>query len=139
MSAFATFSCSPLTRRSCGVYDNCSSGWYTWGRWVLFGAIVVGAILLFILFSCISARRRRKNGYSPYRFTGWAAPGQVSYNPNVPMDDRPPVPQGQQGYYQNNVPPPAYGANQGYYGNPVQSPEVAHQGHYKPGAPAYAS
>jgi hypothetical protein len=28
----------------------CRSGWYGWGRWVLFGVIIAAAILFFFLF-----------------------------------------------------------------------------------------
>lgn len=68
------------------------------------------------LHSCITARRRRKMGYQPYRGTGWALRGHgpVQYNQNAQ-----PYYQNAQPYYNNsNNPPPAYTPppNQGYYG-----------------------
>lgn len=66
--------------------------------------------------SCITARRRRRAGATPYYGTGWAArPGnynaQPYYNQNNNYQHPPPQysanPPQQQGYY---------GANAGYYG-----------------------
>ncbi|KIX98310.1 uncharacterized protein Z520_05611 [Fonsecaea multimorphosa CBS 102226] len=94
----------------------CNSAWYDWGRWVALAVIILGAFLIFFLFSLLSARRRRRMGRQPMYGTGWVgrtpwghAPAQ--YNP---------------GYQQTQQAPPAYnqtqnyggyyGQNQGYFG-----------------------
>ncbi|GAB7357141.1 hypothetical protein MBLNU459_g7935t2 [Dothideomycetes sp. NU459] len=70
------------------------------------------------LAMCYSARRRRRQGYSPYRGTGWTLgvtpPGHApaTYNGNQ---------QTQRPYYNNSnnpAPPPAYSPppNNNYYG-----------------------
>ncbi|KAI7111023.1 hypothetical protein KC352_g36017, partial [Hortaea werneckii] len=51
-----------------GYYDNCA--WNSWARWLVLALIIVGAFFIFFLFSCITARRRRRHGYRPYRGTG---------------------------------------------------------------------
>ena len=100
--------------------------------------------------SCITARRRRKQGMRPFYGTGWAAAGQgpagaPGYNPNPP-------PQGgfQQGPPVYSPPPAAgnpgynqYGAgNQGYFGGQqsgveLQQPNSTYQPQYG-GNPVYA-
>ncbi|CRG90729.1 hypothetical protein PISL3812_07774 [Talaromyces islandicus] len=99
-------------RRVCyGDYNNCSSTWYDWGRWVAFAVIVGAAFIIFLLFACFSARRRRARGLHPYYGTSWMAP--------------PPY---QQGNYQHPPPPPQYhpqDPNQGYYAPPAEQ-----QGYY---------
>jgi hypothetical protein len=86
--------------------------------------------------SCLSARRRRKLGYQPYKGTAWTLGRQQQ-----------PVQQ-QQPYYNNsNNPAPQHngapqyntGGNQGYYGNDagVQQPTAAYGG-YNSGQPVYA-
>ncbi|KAF1963451.1 hypothetical protein CC80DRAFT_486835 [Byssothecium circinans] len=92
-----------------GGYRYCDrSAWSSWVRWVVLTVVVVGFLLLFVLCSCITARRRRKAGRQPFYGTGWAArPGQ--YNAQPYYND-------QQNYTQ---PPPQYSAqpgNNGYYG-----------------------
>jgi len=62
---------------------------------------------------CVTARRRRKLGYTPYRGTGWAAG-------NTPAGHAP-AQYNQQPYYANNQqsyqpPPPAYAPNNDHYG-----------------------
>lgn len=123
---------NPVSCNSYGAYfdpaaDECFySGWNAFGRWVLLAAIVIGAFLLFLIFSCITARRRRRTGAQPYRFTRWAggAPpghGQAMYS-GGPQ-------QGNQNYNNN---PPTYGqsqggyqgANQGYYGGQQNGVEL---------------
>lgn len=112
-------------------YDSCPDGYYyrngscysgnsrwgDWGRWVVLAAIIVGAFFLFFACACITARRRRRHGMTPYRGTGWAAGntpaghGPAQYNNG-----------GAQPYYNNNyqqpnnAAPPYSGPNQGYYG-----------------------
>jgi hypothetical protein len=89
------------------------SGWNAYGRWVLLGAIIVGFFFIFLLFSCVTARRRRRQGLQPYRLTGWAggvppSHGQAQYVGNqggaVPNNQGWGGP-GQQAYQS----PPAYG------------------------------
>ncbi|KAJ4323219.1 hypothetical protein N0V94_001963 [Neodidymelliopsis sp. IMI 364377] len=93
------------------------SAWNSWVRWVVLAVVVGGFLLLFFLCSCITARRRRKAGRTPFYGTGWAArpannTAQPYYNNN----------------YQNSAPAPPYSAdtntNNGYYGN------GANQGYY---------
>ncbi|KAI4216825.1 MAG: hypothetical protein LQ351_000774 [Letrouitia transgressa] len=111
------------------------SNWDRFGRWILVGIIIVGALFIALAFACITARRRRRRGLQPYRGTGWAAggapPGQApaqwtgnQYNPNQPG---PPNygPPPNQGYYGNNQP------NQGYYGG-QQSGVAAPNNVYQP-------
>ena len=97
------------------------SAWDTWVRWVVLAVVVIGFFLLFVLCSCITARRRRKAGRQPFYGTGWAArPGNTNnaqpyYNNNYnqPAPPYSAQPQPNQGYYG--------GANQGYYGGQQQS------------------
>jgi len=144
-------------------YNNCyydrfnnrvcrNSTWNNWARWLVLGLVIFGAILIFFLFSCVTARRRRKRGYQPYRGTGWTlgrtppGHGQATYN-NQPQyaqyaqnQNQYQAPQTQQPYYNNsNNPPPSYydaSANRG--GNndvELQSPQPAYGGqgsHYQP-------
>ncbi|KAL1306685.1 hypothetical protein AAFC00_005355 [Neodothiora populina] len=125
-------------------YGNCtSSRWSSWGRWVLLGCLIAAAIILFFLFSCLTARRRRRQGYAPYRGTGWAlaghGPAQYTSQPHYGNGAQPM--QQQRPYYNNSnnpPPPPAYTppANQSYYGNnpniELQQPETAYSGQYAP-------
>jgi hypothetical protein len=82
--------------------------------------------------SCITARRRRKAGRTPFYGTGWAArPGnngaQPYYNNNHNGAPAPPysAANNNNGYYAN-------GANQGYYGQQngveLQSPQPTYGG-----------
>lgn len=65
------------TNQDYSCYDNfgnvidCNNNWYSWGRWVALAAVIVGFILIFFIFSCITARRRRRRGMQPYYGTGW--------------------------------------------------------------------
>lgn len=106
----------------------------------MLGLVLFVVLMAFIIFSCVSARRRRKMGFAPYRGTGWAGGrnnnAQPQYNNSQP-------------YYNNTSqqqPAPAYnaapaathngGAAQDYYGNGgVQQPmQTYNRGHeeYKP-------
>lgn len=107
-----------LARQNCnnsidGNYYNCNynDGWSNWGRWVVLAAIIVGAFLLFLIFSCITARRRRHLGQNPYRGTGWAA-GRTPASHAPAQYTGQPAP-----YYGNNNAAPPYSppANQTYY------------------------
>ncbi|RMY23767.1 hypothetical protein D0866_11573 [Hortaea werneckii] len=104
-----------------GYNENCYNGaWNSWARWLVLALIIVGAFFIFFLFSCITARRRRRHGYRPYRGTGWAlgrtppghapaqynsaAPYYANYQPQYNNSNNPPPP------------PPSYGQSQSYYG-----------------------
>ncbi|CAE6997777.1 hypothetical protein CFE70_000547 [Pyrenophora teres f. teres 0-1] len=116
-------------------YERCrNSTWNNWVRWVVLAVVVIGFLLLFVLCSCLTARRRRKAGRQPFYGTGWAArPGAYNNQQNA------------QPYYNpNHQPAPPYsatpnnnyyggGANQGYYGQQngveLQQPQPAYGGH----------
>ena len=79
--------------------------------------------------SCISARRRRRMGYQPYRGTGWAA-GRPPPGHGAATYNQQPYYASQQPGYQ--PPPPTYGASQDYYGGrdvELQSPPQAYGGY----------
>ncbi|KAE8135885.1 chitin synthesis regulation, resistance to congo red-domain-containing protein [Aspergillus pseudotamarii] len=65
-------------RRECG-YNTWGdwvcrpSSWYDWGRWVAFAVIVGCAFIIFFLFACYNARRRRTRGLQPHPGTAWLA------------------------------------------------------------------
>ncbi|KAF9733298.1 hypothetical protein PMIN06_007500 [Paraphaeosphaeria minitans] len=104
-----------------GRYYNCSSRWNDWVRWVVLAVVVIGFFLLFVMCSCLTARRRRKAGRQPFYGTGWASrPGgnaQPYYNNNNYSQPPPQyTPQPQQGSHYGT------GVNQGYYGNNGQQP-----------------
>ena len=101
---------------------------------VVLGALVAGAFLIFLIFSCITARRRRRQGQTPWRGTGWAAgapppghgPAQYTgappqqYNGNAAA--APPYsPPANQGYYGQGY---NSGTNQGYFGGQQQGVEL---------------
>jgi len=141
-----------LFRRQCydngydNVNENCNyySPWYSYGRWIVLGAIILFAFLLFLTCSCITARRRRRQGLNPYRGTGWAtgapppghAPAQYTGNPDVQpygygnQPSAPPYsPAANPGYNYNQQ--QGYGNNQGYFGGQqtgveLQQPEGAY-------------
>lgn len=95
-----------------------------------------------IQHSCITARRRRKAGRTPFYGTGWAArPGNNTAQPyygNQNSAPAPPysAPANNNGYYSG-------GANQSYYGQQngveLQSPQPAYGGNQQyappPGPP----
>ncbi|MCJ1309745.1 hypothetical protein MMC25_003406 [Agyrium rufum] len=111
---------SQLVERQGGIYGGCSYGqsnyngqcenynnsWSNYGRWILFGAVVLGIFFIFLIFSCITARRRRRGGQVPFRGTGWAYRhhGPVQYTGG-------PVPQQEQGPNYYNAPPPPQNNN----------------------------
>ncbi|KAF1848253.1 uncharacterized protein K460DRAFT_403548 [Cucurbitaria berberidis CBS 394.84] len=113
------------------------SAWDNWVRWLVLAVVVIGFFLLFVVCSCLTARRRRKAGRQPFYGTGWAArPGQGTnaqpyYNNNYNTQQPAPpysattAPTSNQGYYNN-------GANQGYYGQQngveLQSPQPTYGG-----------
>ncbi|CAF9929347.1 hypothetical protein IMSHALPRED_007886 [Imshaugia aleurites] len=112
----------PRYTNNCNDFDSdCNYGgtspWYNYGRWILLGAIVIGAFLIFVIFSCITARRRRRFGNSPYRGTGWAAGRPPPGHAPAQYTGAPPQP-----YFANNNQAP-----------PVYSPPVSNQGYYNQG------
>ncbi|KAF1942453.1 hypothetical protein EJ02DRAFT_454316 [Clathrospora elynae] len=115
-------------------YQHCNrTAWDNWIRWLVLAVVVIGFLFLFMLCSCLTARRRRKAGRTPFYGTGWAArPGQ----------------NGAQPYYNNNqntAPAPAYSAstapnsNTGYYGNGQNANYYGQQNgvEMQPPAPTY--
>jgi len=58
-----------------------NSYWDGTGRWILLG-VIVGVFMLFtvsyLLFACMTSRRRQKQGMKPYYGTAWAAPPAYS-------------------------------------------------------------
>lgn len=126
-----------------------NSAWNNWVRWLVLALIIIGAFLIFFLFSCITARRRRRMGYAPYRGTGWAV-GRTAAGHSQPTYNAQPYyanqgqQQQQQPYYNNsNNPPPAYnatgGSNAGYYGGgndvELQQPQQTYGGYAPPKGP----
>lgn len=140
-------------------YGNCvSSGWVNYGRWVLAAIVIIVFIALFVIWSCISNRRRRRRGMRPMYGTGWV-PGNYAYNNNN-QGQQPQYNQGGWfggfGHKNHNQPPPpqytpappqgqqytgqTFDSNDGYYGHhqndvPLQQPT----GTYYPrgGEPVY--
>ena len=102
---------------------------------VVLAALIIGAFLIFLTFSCITARRRRRQGQQPWRGTGWAAgvpppghgpaqytgapPQQYNGNPNAAAP--PYSPPANQGYYGQGY---NSGSNQGYFGGQQQGVEL---------------
>jgi len=128
-------------------YYNCNNAWGSWARWLVLGLILAAAIVIFMLFACISARRRRKMGHQPFRGTGWAV-GHTPAGHNAPTynnNAQPYYANTQPAYNNSNnpAPPPAYnsaGANQSYYGQQngteLQQPQQAYGG-YRSGETAF--
>jgi len=84
-------------------YGGYYSKWDAWGRWVVLAGIIIFFFLLYLAFSCFTARRRRRRGLQPYRGTGWfagpAPPYNQHYYPNQPNNPAPPyTPHSQPGY-----------------------------------------
>ncbi|UPX09856.1 uncharacterized protein EKO05_0000537 [Ascochyta rabiei] len=119
------------------------SAWNSWVRWVVLAVVVGGFLLLFFLCSCITARRRRKAGRTPFYGTGWAArPGNSNAQPYYNNQTQAPAPpysaatNNNNGYYGG-------GANQSYYGQQngveLQSPQPTYGGNQQyappPGPP----
>ncbi|KAF2659489.1 hypothetical protein K491DRAFT_712522 [Lophiostoma macrostomum CBS 122681] len=105
-----------------GNYVCRNSVWSDWVRWVVLVVVVLFFFGLFIVCSCITARRRRRAGRQPFYGTGWAArPGannaQPYYNNNQYSAPAPPYSAQPQ---QNSH----YGANQGYYGQQQNGVEL---------------
>ncbi|WPH01527.1 Hypothetical protein R9X50_00437300 [Acrodontium crateriforme] len=62
--------------------EACTDGdWIIWGRWVVVAAVIVVVLGIYLVFSCVSARRRHKAGAKPYIGTQWAlGPNPPQYN-----------------------------------------------------------
>ncbi|ODV61421.1 resistance to Congo red protein ASCRUDRAFT_69923 [Ascoidea rubescens DSM 1968] len=80
------------------------SNWH-WARWLLFIILLVAAILLVFLFTCLKTRKRAKSGQAPIKYTTWMLPPSYrhsqqqynkpeDYNPNKPpnQETAPPYP-----------------------------------------------
>ncbi|RJE24478.1 hypothetical protein PHISCL_03170 [Aspergillus sclerotialis] len=100
-----------LPREDCryhDIYGNCrSSRWDDWGRWVVFAVIVGCALIVFFLFACFNARRRRNRGLRPVPGTAWMAP---------PPYPPPPQPYYADPQYQQHHAPPQYTPSPQAYG-----------------------
>ncbi|KAI9668718.1 MAG: hypothetical protein M1829_005258 [Trizodia sp. TS-e1964] len=90
LKMFTVLPTQPVNPGTCGYYDSYNDcRFQNWGRWVLFVAIIFGVLFLLFLFSCFTARRRRRSGLEPWRGTGWMAgqtpPGHAPamYNPHA--------------------------------------------------------
>ncbi|KAF2115218.1 chitin synthesis regulation, resistance to congo red-domain-containing protein [Lophiotrema nucula] len=89
------------------------SAWNDWVRWLVLVLVVLGFFLLFVVCSCITARRRRKAGSAPYYGTGWMArPGQHNqsaqpYYNNKGVELQQPQPAYNRGDADNVYAPPA--------------------------------
>jgi len=139
-------------------YDCGNSAWGSYGRWILLGCVIVGAFLLFLAFSCLTARRRRRQGQPPLRGTGWAGNmygggGNQPYGGGAGGTQYGNNQYGNNQYGQNNVQsPPVYSPpktqyngteNQGYFGGQQSGIELQAPGNsYQPergGNPVYAA
>ncbi|KAA8644394.1 hypothetical protein EYZ11_002794 [Aspergillus tanneri] len=127
-----------ILRRYCeshGDIQYCDgSAWWDWGRWVAFAVIVGCAFIIFFLFACSNARRRRRQGLRPHPGTAWLAGPPPAYQQHPQAYGDP--------YYQQ-PPPPQYTAQPqtyGYFGGQqtgieLQSPPNAYHngpGPYQP-------
>ncbi|KAE8145230.1 chitin synthesis regulation, resistance to congo red-domain-containing protein [Aspergillus avenaceus] len=122
-----------LVRRECGTnawgeWVCRSNSWYDWGRWVAFAVIVGCAFIIFFLFACYNARRRRSSGLRPHPGTAWlAGPPPYHHQQQFPYYG--------EGSYQQQ-PPPQYTPQPqayGYFGGQptgieLQTPQNAYHG-----------
>jgi len=111
-----------------GNQVNCTnSRWNSTGRWILLACVIAGFILLFALCACITARKRRRGGTSPYYGTAWLAPKPGAYNHQQ---------YGQQPYGQQQYGQQQYGAQGpdqgGYYTTPTPAPPYSPNQHFTP-------
>ncbi|KAL9065544.1 MAG: hypothetical protein Q9157_007439 [Trypethelium eluteriae] len=124
--------------------NNCTySSWDNWVRWVVLVVIVVIFLIVLFLFSCITARRRRRQGLRPYHGTGWlASGGRPNYNAQpYYASQNPQQPANNYNYGNNNAPPAYTPSNAGYYGQnyEMQAPQNAyHPNGMRDGETAYA-
>ncbi|KIW99079.1 uncharacterized protein Z519_00742 [Cladophialophora bantiana CBS 173.52] len=121
-----------------GVAYRCNSAWYDWGRWVALAIIILGAFLIFFLFSLWSARRRRRMGRQPLYGTGWTGRtpwghGAAQYNPGYQQTQQPSYQAAPPAYNQTQSYGGYYGQNQGYFGGrqtdvEMQPPQNTYRG-----------
>ncbi|KAK6361426.1 hypothetical protein TWF730_005155 [Orbilia blumenaviensis] len=113
------------------AYYNCDatgcyySPWYHWQRWAVLGALLAFSAVVLLLCACLSARRRRSRGLSPFYGTAWAAPPAYDVH-SIPQNNHNTGPQyggytyasTQQPQYNPAGSPPVYSppSNAGYYG-----------------------
>lgn len=121
------------------------SNWSYWGRWVLAAVVIVFFLVLFLTWSCISNRRRRKRGMTPRYGTGWMMPGQYGngqqqqpqygngwfgsnkFNSNAqPQYQQPPPPQytPAQGAVPSQYTGQTFNSNEGYYGQHTNNNDI---------------
>ncbi|KAF1816299.1 hypothetical protein P152DRAFT_470335 [Eremomyces bilateralis CBS 781.70] len=110
-------------------YCERTNAWNSWVRWLFLGLIIGGFLLLFVLCSCVSARRRRRAGQMPFRGTGWAVPNQGQYQHQHPP------PQNNAVYYSQPAPPYSPPPQGGYYGN--QGQQQGYEMNNQSSQPAY--
>ncbi|PYH34284.1 resistance to Congo red protein [Aspergillus neoniger CBS 115656] len=129
-----------LRRRDCYPTVNgevCDgSTWYDWGRWIAFAVIVAVALIIFFLFACYNARRRRRQGLRPHPGTAWLAGPPPTFQQSQQQAQQ----QGQRPYYADpyyqQQPPPQYTPQPqayGYFGGQqtgieLQQPPNAYHG-----------
>ncbi|RFU26351.1 hypothetical protein B7463_g9981, partial [Scytalidium lignicola] len=141
-------------RNNCDFNDDyyCNSRWHRWGRWVALAVIIIAALFFAFLFSCITARHRRRRNLQPFYGTGWMAKppaydNSQNYNPqtggygyggggpSAPPYTQHPIPGQQTGS--------TFNTNQGYYGNhggyEMQPPQNAYYQDQRGGANVYES
>ncbi|KAF3902615.1 hypothetical protein ABW21_db0209015 [Orbilia brochopaga] len=101
------------------------SSWYSWQRWVVLGVLLVVALIVLLSCACLSARRRRTRGLSPYYGTAWAAPPPAYDVSNMNNQSGP-----QYGGQTQGGPPGYTPSNAGYYNGP---PPPQQPGQYEMG------
>ncbi|RAL17259.1 resistance to Congo red protein [Aspergillus homomorphus CBS 101889] len=97
------------------------NSWYDWGRWIAFAVIVGVALLVFFLFACFNARRRRRQGLRPHPGTAWLAGPPPTFQQSQ-QQQQPGQPYYADPYYQP-APPPQYSPHPqyGYFGGQQQT------------------
>lgn len=104
------------------------SPWYHWQRWAVLGALLLFSACVLLLCACVSARRRRSRGLSPFYGTAWAAPPAYDVH-SIPQNHGTGPQYGGYTYAATQQPPynpagspPVYSppSNAGYYGQPGQ-------------------
>lgn len=116
------------------------SPWYHWQRWAVLGALLAFSAIVLLLCACLSARRRRSRGLSPFYGTAWAAPPAYDVNSIPQHHNQNTGPQyggytyashqQQQPPYNSAGSPPVYSppSNAGYYGQPGQQSGTTYTG-----------
>lgn len=67
-----------------GCFENCNSGWYSYGRWILMGCLIALGIAMLVFVRWFSGQKVR-HGQQPLPMTGWMVPpsyyqSQQQYN-----------------------------------------------------------